>query len=127
MSFASRDIVFIENLRVDAIIGVFDHEQLAPQPLRFDVELGFDCRKAGASDDLADTVDYAAVAALIENTARGIRCKLVEALAETLCAQILAQFPVRSVCLKIAKPAILPNADGVGVRIERMRDAAARA
>ena len=53
------DIVFIEGLEIEALIGIYDWERKIRQPLVFDLELGFDNRKPAASDDIADTLDWA--------------------------------------------------------------------
>ena len=55
------DIVFIEGLRVDALIGVYTHERVARRPLVFDIEMRFDTRIAALSDQLSDALDYHAV------------------------------------------------------------------
>ncbi|MFT4198808.1 MAG: dihydroneopterin aldolase [Pseudoxanthomonas sp.] len=115
------DIVFIEALAAQALIGVYPHERGAPQPLSFDVELEVDTRRAGGSDALADTVDYAAVAAEIQALCAASSYALVEALAEAVAARLLAVFPVRRVMLRIGKPQAVPQARTVGVRIVRSR------
>ena len=115
------DIVFIEALETDALIGVYDWERTAPQKLLFDVEMGFDNRRPGASDALADTIDYAQVAETIVAICRDSKFQLVEALAERIAGELLRRFPIETLSLRVTKPGAVPAARGVGVRIVRER------
>jgi dihydroneopterin aldolase len=115
------DTIFIEALEADALIGVHGFERKAPQTLRFDVGMGFDNRKAGASDALADTIDYAAVADAIVAICKESKFQLVEALAEKIAGELLRRFPIETLSLRVTKPGAVPAARGVGVRIERRR------
>jgi dihydroneopterin aldolase len=118
------DVIFIDGLQVQALIGVYDFERDATQPLVFDVEMTVDTRGAGGSDALADTVDYAVVAQAIQACCAQSGFALVEALAETIAAQLLRDFPIQAVTLRVTKPQAVPAARGVGVRIVRHRGAA---
>jgi dihydroneopterin aldolase len=113
------DTVFIDGLRVDAVIGVHDWERRITQPLRLDVELEADVRAAAASDALRDAIDYSAVCVRLTAFVRESRHELVETLAEACCAMLLREFGVARVRLRLTKPDAVPEADGVGVRIER--------
>ena len=113
------DIVFIDGLRVEAVIGVHEWEQRITQPLRFDLELETDIRSAAASDALHDAIDYSAVCVRLAAFVRESRCELVETLAEQCCAMLLREFRVARLRLRLTKPGAVPEADGVGVRIER--------
>ena len=115
------DTVFIEGLRVDAVIGVHARERHAPQPLRLDIRLRFDNRAAAASDALADALDYEAVARRLCDYAAGTGFALVETLAERCAALVLDEFAADRVWLKLSKPGALANAAAVGVEIERGR------
>jgi len=59
------DRVLIEGLQVEALVGVYAHERDAVQPLLLDIELGYDNRKPAVTDEVADTLDYAAVCARV--------------------------------------------------------------
>lgn len=113
------DVVFVDGLRVEAVIGVHAWERDVPQALRFDVELDTDTRAAAASDALRDALDYAAVCARLREVAQDSRCELVETLAEQCCTMLLREFRASRVRLRITKPGAVPEAGGVGVRIER--------
>ena len=115
------DTIFIESLRVDALIGVYAHEREAVQPLLFDIRLGYDNRVPAASDDVVDAVDYAAVCEQVRAFVGGRRPQLLEALAEPLVDELLRLRGVRSVWLRIRKPeaARTLGVDSVGVEIVR--------
>lgn len=113
------DIVFIEGLRIDALIGVHDRERHAPQPLIFDIRMHFDNRIAASSDTLADALDYEAVSLRLADYIAQTRFMLVETLAECCADLILAEFGARGVRLKLGKPDALANASAVGVEIQR--------
>lgn len=115
------DKVFIETLETEALIGVYEFERHARQPLRFDVEMDFDNRPAGASDDLADAIDYAQVSDRIAALCLASEFQLLEALAEHIAACLLAEFPIQALTLRITKPKAVPAARGVGVCIRRSR------
>ena len=113
------DKVFIEDLRVETVIGIFDWEREIRQTVSLDLEMTFDMRKAAESDHIDDALDYKAVAkSLIEFIGRS-EFQLVEALAER-CAQIvLDNFPVNWLRLKLSKPGAVRGSSAVGVIIER--------
>lgn len=115
------DTVFIEGLRVEALIGVYPHERDAPQPLLLDIALGYDNRVPAAGDDVDDAVDYAAVCARARAFVAARQPQLLETLAEALAADMLGLRGVRSVRLRIRKPgaAHALGADSVGVDIAR--------
>ena len=115
------DIVFIEGLRVDALIGVHDWERHAPRPLVLDLELAFDNRIPAASDALADTLDYDAISRRVCEYASQTSFELVETLAERCAALVLNEFGAHRVRLKLSKPGAVERASAVGVIIERRR------
>jgi dihydroneopterin aldolase len=84
--------------------GVYEAERELGKPVSFDVELCLDLRPAGESDDLNQTVDYAAVYALIKETEESKQYYLLEALAEAVAARILHSYPqVREVVVRARK------------------------
>lgn len=113
------DIVFIEGLRIDALIGVHDRERHAPQPLLLDIHMRFDTRVAAISDTLADALDYEAVSLRLAEFAAQTQFMLVETLAEGCAGLILEEFGAKGVRLKLSKPTALGNAAAVGVEIVR--------
>ena len=114
-----QDIVFVEDLRIQTVIGVYDWEREITQTVSLDLEMAFDIRDAAASDAIADTLDYKAVAKRLIQFVEGSEFQLVEALAEH-CAQIvLDEFPVTWLRLKLSKPGAVRGSSAVGVVIER--------
>jgi dihydroneopterin aldolase len=107
---------------VQAILGIHPHERVTPQPVRISLTLVTDIRAAARSDAIADALDYGRAASLAGQIARDGQFQLAETLAEAIAARLLAEFPgaVR-VRVEVEKPEALPDAAGVGVRIERGR------
>jgi 7,8-dihydroneopterin aldolase/epimerase/oxygenase len=113
------DIVFIEDLRIDAVIGIYDWERRVRQTLAFDIEMAFDNTVPAASDDIAHTLDYKAVSKRLIDYVGSSGFGLVETLAERCAALIREEFGVSWVRLKLAKPGAVRGARSVGVCIER--------
>lgn len=113
------DIVFIHELRADAVIGVHPWERKLRQTLVLDLELGWDTRLAAAGDDLERALDYAAVAARLIACIEGSRCQLLETLAEQMATLLLEEFRVPWLRLRLSKPGAVLEARDVGVLIER--------
>lgn len=113
------DIVFIQGLRIDALIGVYPHERAAPRPLLFDIELHGDNRVPAASDALADALDYHAISLRLAEFVGQSRFNLVETLAEACAALLLHEFGAAGVRIRLTKPAAFDGADSVGVAIAR--------
>lgn len=85
-----RDVIRIAGLRVDCVVGVYPHEREAPQPLEVDFELALDTERAGASQRLRRTVDYAAVASQLAFLLQHARFHLLETAAHALSRFLLA-------------------------------------
>jgi len=113
------DIIYIHDLRVEAVIGVNEWERRLHRSLRLDIELGADTRAAAASGLLADTVDYAAVAARIAAIAGAGPYQLVETLAERLAGALREEFGAPWVRVTVGKRGAVKGAAEVGVVIER--------
>ena len=113
------DIVFIEALEVETVIGIYDWERKIHQKVVLDIEMGFDNTKAAASDKIDDTVNYKAVAKRLIGFIEGSSFGLVETLAERCAAIIRDEFKVPWMRLRLAKPGAVTGARSVGVVIER--------
>jgi len=116
------DRVFIAGLEIETVIGIYEWERKIRQPLVFDLEMAFDNRVPAASDDIIDTLDYKAVSKRLIAFVTESEFSLVETLAERCAEMILADFPVKKLRLKLAKPGAVRGAKAVGVIIERGRD-----
>ncbi|MBT8064296.1 MAG: dihydroneopterin aldolase [Gammaproteobacteria bacterium] len=113
------DRVFIENLTVETVNGIFDWEREIRQAVSLDLEMDFDIRKAAASDAIEDTLDYKAVSKRLIHFIEASSFQLVESLAEQCAAIVLDEFPVRRLKLKLSKPGAVRGSSAVGVIIER--------
>ena len=113
------DIVFIEDLRIETVIGIYDWERRIRQTLAFDIEMRFDNTKPAASDRIEDTLDYKAVSKRLIAFVGDSRFELVETLAERCATLIREEFGVPWLRLKLSKPGAFEGADTVGVLIER--------
>jgi len=113
------DCVFIEDLQIETVIGVYDWEREIRQTISLDLEMGFDIRPAAATDGIDETLDYKSVAKRLISFVEGSEFQLVEALAEECAKIVLAEFPVRWLRLKLSKPGAVRGSRAVGVRIER--------
>ncbi|MEP7362623.1 MAG: dihydroneopterin aldolase [Acidobacteriota bacterium] len=119
------DKILLSGVHLVCHIGVPAEERARAQGLIVDLEMGLDLRRAGASDRFEDTVDYAAVRDAMERVAGQRPYALVESLAESLAAAVLAEFAkVESVRVLVRKPAALAplRVDWPGVEIVRTRN-----
>lgn len=116
------DRIFLRGLRVDTVIGIYDWERTLIRPLIFDLDLKTDTRAAAASDQMSDSIDYAAVRETVREVALGLEPQLLETLAERLARTLFERFPlVMAARIAIDKPGAIPDVEGVGVEIERAR------
>ncbi len=119
-----RDKVLIEGLEIRTVIGIYDWEREIRQTVRLDLEMAWDITKAAASDDIADALDYKAVAkrliAFVESSSFG----LIEALAESCARIVLDEFGVSWLRLKLSKPGAVRGSENVAVLIERAAEKA---
>ena len=101
------DFVSVRDLSVDAVIGVHAWERDVEQTLLVSVDMvpeTNDVRKAAASDDLADALDYSAVAEVIAAVVREGKFRLIETAADRVAGRLLAAFPVARLRLELRKP-----------------------
>jgi dihydroneopterin aldolase len=113
------DTVFIRELRVETVIGVYDWERSVRQALLIDLELACDTRRAAGSDRVEEALDYAAVSARVVAFTEQSAFGLIETLAEQLAALVMREFAVPWLRLRLCKPGAVPRARDVGVLIER--------
>lgn len=115
------DQVEISGLRANCIIGVDERERLGPQPVEIDIVLDVYLAAAGASDDLADAVDYRSLAEAVVGAVESSSYLLIEALATRVADVCLAESKVEAVEVTLRKPGALPNTDYTAVTIRRTR------
>ncbi len=113
------DIIYLNDLRIDAIIGIYDWERRTKQRLILDIEMGTDISKAAASENVDDTIDYKAVAKRIITFVNDSEFELVETLAEKIAEILLSEFNVPWCRLRLNKQGAVRGVRDVGVLIER--------
>ncbi|MET0226791.1 MAG: dihydroneopterin aldolase [Dokdonella sp.] len=113
------DRVFIEDLRIETIIGIYDWERTTRQTIALDIEMAFDNAKPAASDRIDDTLNYKAVSKRLIAFVEAAEFELVETLAERCAEIILGEFGVPWLRLKLSKLGAVTGARAVGVIIER--------
>jgi len=113
------DIVFINDLRIETIIGIYDWERKVKQPISLDLEMGTDIRKSAETDAIEDTLNYKAVAKRLISFVGESEYQLVETLAEKITEIVLKEFNVPRVKLTVRKPGAVRGSRDVGVVIER--------
>jgi dihydroneopterin aldolase len=117
----SGDRIFLRGLAAECIIGFIEWERRVKQTVVVDLELPVDCRRAAATDDVADTVDYKRVAKRVLAYIEASEFKLVETLAHRLALLLLEEFGVEWARVSLNKPGAIRNSRDVGVVIERSR------
>ena len=117
------DRIVLHNIRVDGRHGVSDEERAAPQPFEVDVEMTRDLSGPGASDDLADTIDYAGIDRAVREIVGTRSFRLLEAIAEAISREILRAADVETVVVRVRKPRVRLDGpiDYAGVEITRSR------
>jgi len=115
------DRIFLRELRVETIIGIYDWERETRQFVSIDLEMPVDIRRAAATDDIADTLNYKQVAKRILGYVEASSFQLVETLIERIAEIIITEFDVDWVKVTLSKPGAIRNSRDVGVVIERVR------
>ncbi len=113
------DIVFIHDLQVETVIGIYDWERKIRQTISLDIEMATDISKAAKSDNIDDTLSYKTVAKRLIEFVQQSEFELVEALAEKICSIVMDEFDVPWIKLTLHKPGAVRGSRSVGVIIER--------
>jgi dihydroneopterin aldolase len=117
----ASDTIFLSDLRVDTVIGIWDWERKIRQTISIDLEMGTDIARAAKSDAIENTLNYKKVAKRIQQFVADSEFQLVETLAEHIAQIILAEFEVPWVRVRVNKPGAIRGARDVGVQIRRPR------
>lgn len=113
------DIVYIRDLLIETVIGIYDWEREIKQTVSIDVEMAHDIRLAAQTDNIEYTLNYKAVAKRLIAFVGESEFLLVETMAER-CAEIIRQeFDVPWLRLRLSKPGAVRGSKDVGVIIER--------
>ena len=113
------DIVFISDLRIETVIGIYDWEREIRQVISIDLEMGADNRAPASTESIDDALNYKAVAKRLIAFVESSEFQLVETLAERIAEIVIGEFNVPWLRLKLSKPGAVTGSKAVGVIIER--------
>lgn len=116
-----EDFVFLRDLRIETVIGIWEWERRIRQFVHLDLEMGADIGRAAAGDRIEDALNYKAVAKRVQEFVGSSSFQLVETLAERVASLVLDEFDVPWIRVTINKPGAIRGARDVGVRIYRTR------
>ena len=114
-----EDTIYIKDLRIKTIIGIFDWERKVKQEVSIDLEFPFDCKKAAATDAIEDATDYKAIAKGVIKFVEESSFQLQETLAENIAELVKNDYGVKSIKLRLSKPGAIRGAKDVGLTIYR--------
>jgi dihydroneopterin aldolase len=117
----SGDSIFLHDMRIKAIVGIWEWERKIRQTVSIDLEMGADIRKAAATDSIEDTLDYKQIAKRVQQFVEDSAFRLVETMAENISKLILSEFDVPWVIVRVNKPGAIRGSRDVGVVIRRDR------
>lgn len=115
----NADIVYIRELEVKTVIGIYDWERKIRQTVSIDIEMATDIAKAAMSDDIAHALDYKSVGKRIIDFVESSSYELVETLIEKVAEIIINEFNVSWTRVRLSKPGALRGSKDVGIIIER--------
>ena len=113
------DTIFLRDLRIRTIVGIWEWERRLPQVVSIDLDMGTDIRRAAGSDQIGDTLDYKAVTRRIKAFVADSRFNLIETMAEQIAGIIIGEFDVPWVRVAVHKPWAIRGSRDVGGAIER--------
>jgi len=113
------DIVYIRDLRIETIIGIYDWEREVKQTLSLNLEMAHDIRKAAETDDIQYALNYKSIAKRLIDFVGQSEFMLVERMAEEVARIVLEEFSVPWLKLRVSKPGALRGSKDVGILIER--------
>ncbi|WP_415900121.1 dihydroneopterin aldolase [Neptuniibacter sp. QD29_5] len=113
------DLVYIRELEVETIIGIYDWEREIRQRINLDLDMGTDIRQAANTEDVDNTLNYKTVSDRLIEFIEQSEFQLVETMAEQIAEIVMTEFGVKWLRLRLGKPGAVPQAKDVGVIIER--------
>ena len=113
------DIIYIHDLQVNTIIGIYDWERCVRQTLSLDLEMASDIRQAAISENIQNALDYHAVSERLISFIEASEFLLLETLAEKIAEIVQTEFSVPWLKLRLGKPGAVAGARDVGIIIER--------
>lgn len=112
------DLVYIRGLEVETVIGIYDWEEIR-QVVNLDLEMGFNIQGAAQTEDVNNTLNYKTVSDRLIDFISQSEFQLVETMAEEIAQLVRDEFGVKWLRLRLGKPGAVPQAEDVGVIIER--------
>ena len=117
------DAIIIEGLKVDTVVGCFNWERQIIQPLMLDLIIQTSLEQASNSDQLEHTLNYAEICEISAKVIQKKQPELIEHAAKLVLNTLFTTFPtIESIMITIRKPAIIAQANSVGIRLERHRN-----
>ena len=113
------DVIYLKDLRVGTVIGIYEWEKCIKQTISIDLEMGADIRKAALTDTIDDTLNYKAVSKRVITFVESNQFQLIETLAEKIAELLLKEFKLPWLKITVSKPGAIRAASDVGVIIER--------
>ena len=113
------DTIFLKDIRVETIVGIWDWERRMSQTVSIDLELGADVHRAAETDSIDATLDYRAVAKRVSGFVADSRFQLIESMAEGIAKIVTGEFAVPWVKVTVHKPGAVRGSNDVGIIIER--------
>ena len=113
------DKIFLRELEIDTVIGIWEWERRITQKVSIDLEMAADARAASNADNIDDTLNYRDVAKRLIEFVGGSQFELVESLAEAVARVIVEEFHVSWTRVSVAKPGAIEGSRTVGITIER--------
>jgi len=112
----------VHNIHIDCIVGIYDHERVAEQPLFVDIEVDNDIEAAATADHIDETVDYDHLTEMLTTLAKERKYQLIETFAQEGLNSILERWSsIQAARIEIRKPKAVPSADASFVRMALSR------
>jgi dihydroneopterin aldolase len=117
----SKNIIFVQDLRIDMHVGIYAHEQGQTQPVIINAEIYLDGETRWTKDDIKETLSYEEIDSRIQKISEKQHFNLLETFLEYIAKDFLSIDKVRGINIAIEKPSIMKNAKSAGVRITRFK------
>jgi dihydroneopterin aldolase len=115
------DTIFLHELRVQTVVGIWEWERKIRQTVSIDLEMAADISRAAKNDSIEDTLNYKSVAKRVKQFVEDSEFQLVETMAEKIAETVLAEFEIPWIEVRVSKPGAIRGAKNVGVLIRRHR------
>ncbi len=117
----ATDTVFLHELKVETILGIWGWERKIRQTVSIDLEMGADIRRAAETDSIDDTLNYKAISKRVQQFVAESEFQLVETMAEKIAELVLQEFKVPWIQVRVSKPGAIRGAKNVGILIHRSK------